>query len=320
MSAYSLKQLRSSLDPACFPPSASDSTKNALINKAREAIYNCGESGGGSLWKGTVAPVQLVIVTQPDGTKTVTLPRHFETIEGVYGEQTGTISPRNQWFSYLRSTPKNAPGSRHLDDLGDGFCGVLNPATTGSYFKVKATGTETTASKIEVYGIGPDGNPAHDQISVPNINGAEITGTVLFTSITEVIEPLTNNDIIASLRTDGADTFFARYEAGEVNPCYRRYRLAFNTQETTLSALCKRRFVPLDCDNDPVDICNLMAMECALRAYRFFQASDLEVYRANISEAVGFLNGELARSMSDSEMVTVQMEPSMSMGRISNIP
>tara|TARA_R110000868_G_scaffold64854_5_gene194635 strand:- start:15421 stop:16383 length:963 start_codon:yes stop_codon:yes gene_type:complete len=320
MAAHTLKSLRDRIDPTCFPPSASDAVKTNLINKAREAIYNSTDAGGGSLWQGTQIPVQLTIITQPDGSCTVTLPRSVETIQGVYGSESGIVSPRNLWFSFLRVAPNQQPSGAQLDDLGDGYCGVVEPVAAGSVLKLTTTGTETSGLTAVVYGLGTDGVPTSESLSIPTSSGSSVTGAVLFTVINEIVVSQTAHDLIAYLRASSADTFFARYEAGETIPNYRRYRLAFRTNDTVLTAMCKRRYQLLVADNDPVDINNVLAIEFALRAYRYFQASDLKTYRENIAGAIGCLNGELARHGSDSEGITVQFEPSLMMGRVSNIP
>jgi hypothetical protein len=196
---------------------------------------------------------------------------------------------------------------------------VSDPVSTGSYFKIKTTGAEAAALTVKVYGFGADGNHASETVAIPTASGGTTTGSTLFTRITEVIVSVTAHDTIAYLN-NSTDTFFARYEAGETMPNYRRYRLAFGTADSTLNAICKRRFYLLSADNDPVDICNVIGIECALRAYRYMQASDLRTYRDHIIEAVGYLNGELARHQSETESVTVQFEPALMMGRVENIP
>jgi len=321
MSAYTLSQFRALLDPSCFPPSASNGTMNNLINKAREAVYNCMESGGGSLWQGTNVGLQLAIVTQSSGAYTITLPRQAETIEGIYGTNSGLLSVRNQWFSYLRVAPGNCTGGSQLDDQGDGFCGVYDPPSTGLSIKIQTTATETTGLTVIVYGTDTTGNPITETINIPSGTAPKYaTSANTYATITEIVKSPTAGDLIVNL-TDGTNLFFyARWQAGETTPNYRRYRMNFQTTDTALNALCKRRFIPLSQDNDQMDICNLLGMECALKAYRYLQASDLTTYRESIIEAVGYLNGELARYNAETEKNTLQFEPATSIGRVCNIP
>ena len=170
MPAYTLKQIRDLIDPSCFPPGASDAVKTSLINKAREAIYNCPESGGGNLWKGTMFSLPVSVVTQSDGTQTATLPRTAQTFLGGYcGDN--LIKTRNRAFSYLRM-PGGEYQSNFADDLGDGFCGELDPPSTGSFFKIQTTSNEASSLAIVVYGTDVNGNPISESVSIPTVSGS----------------------------------------------------------------------------------------------------------------------------------------------------
>ena len=87
-----------------------------------------------------------------------------------------------------------------------------------------------------------------------------------------------------------------------------------------IQCLCKRNFVPVVSDNDDFDINNIIAMELALRAYNFLKANDRKTYMENMIESVGYLNGEMARSMPESEDTQIQFDHYTRAGQICNIP
>jgi len=324
MSSYTLSQMLEVLDPSCFPPSAVDKTKVTLLNKVRQSFYDAPDQGG-TLWKGGQVALAVNVVTQPDDEQTITLPRHAETLLGVY-DSGGIQRIRNQWFSFLRVAPTTPTGGRHLDDLGDGWCGALDFPGTGSTIKVTTTEAEPQGLSVKFYGTDSDGNPISEELTFPvdtaegdyqvtsstfysvervvcSVTCADILVHLTYTEATEVISGgiastvfgcVINGGTASTTYTEGpfstvADTFYARYEPGETSPNYRRYRLSDATDDDVIFCLCKRRYYPLLADNDPMDIDNVLAIECGLKAYRYLQNADPKTYKGMMIEAIGYL-------------------------------
>lgn len=319
---YTLSQLRAVLDATCFIPSATSTQKNVLINKAREAFYFTppGDGGGNALWNGAITQQSLTIVTQfPDaqGRKalTVTLNRYLETV--VAGQdQNGPIGVRNEWQSFGKV---GQWGARVLNDLSNGFCGVTNINSAGATMQITTTTTETGGLTVVFTGTDVNGNYLTETVSIPTGSGSSVSTVNSFYSITEVVKSTTAGALICTQVTAAVPTFFARYDPSENSPNWRRYQLAYNTTLTTLTAKCKRRYVLLSADNDPVEFGSALAFECAIKGYRWLQNNDMASYRGAIIEAIGYLNGLEAAYQSETAEGIVSLEQTTSPGRIWNV-
>lgn len=277
-------------------------------------FYN---SSFGQIWNGTQVALSLVVVLQTNGvTQTVTLPRGIETLLGLY-DSGGIQGIRNQWYAFLRVAPSTPAYGRELDDLGKVYCGVTDFPSTGSMIQVQTTKTEASSLTITFIGTDVNGIYLSETLTIPTTSGNTVTTTNTFYTVNEVVNSITAGDLIVTL-TAGT-LFFARYQAGETYPVYRRYKLNEKENDATVSAICKREYYALVADNDPMDINNVVAIENGLRAYRYEQNADYGHASAAMAQAVGYLNGELARYQAETAEGTVQMEECTSAGRIWNL-
>lgn len=307
------KLMRTLIDPTCFPPAASDTVKNTLINKVRFMFYNSPE---GQIWRGTEGVVAIAVVTQPDGTQTITMPRGWQTILGVY-DSGDIINLENEWYIYLQE-PLCAIFLPKLLDMGDGFVGVANLPSAGAKMQIQTTATEAGSLTVQFYGTDANGNPLNEVVNVPTTSGNTAQTTNTFYSVTQVVKSITAGDVIASI-VGSPNVFFCRYQAGEQSPNYRRYQFTFTESDATVTTRSKRKYVDLVADNDPCDIANVIAMENGLRAYRFYQNTDLVKAQGCLAEAFKFLNGELSRDESDSQLGSVAIDYDTGGGSIPNI-
>lgn len=306
---YTFSQLRAQVDLTCFPPSASSTVQDALINKARNMFYN---SAFGQIWLGTEVALSLVVTIQSDNSRTITLPRGVETLVGVYGA-CGIQLIRNQWFHYLRIAPTQPVYGPQWDDEGYS-CGVYDFSSTGSTISVTTTSNEAGALTITFIGTNINGIRISETLTVPTVSGNTVTTSSTFYSVTEVYRLATVGDLIVNLGSN----FYARYQPSELCPKYRRYKFNGCTNDTAVYAIAKREFITLS-GNDPMDINNVPAIENGLRAYRAEQSQDYFKAQEAMGAAVGYLNGELARFQGETSQVPVALDPTCSFGRIWNI-
>lgn len=320
--AYTLSQLRALIDATCFPVGASNSDKNNLINKTREAFYFTPpqEGGGSSLWRGLITQQTLPAVTQfadVNGNifQTVTLTRQLNTLVEAR-DADGPIDIRNEWTQFGRA---GYWGGRLLGDLADGYCGVSDISLSGATLKITTTSNEAGGLTVVFVGTDVNGNYLTETVSIPTVSGSSASTVATFYSVTEVVKSVTAGYLVVNQTTLAVDTFFARYEPSETTPNYRRYQYAFKTNRTTVNVKAKRRFYALSADNDLTEFGTVLAIEHGLRAYQWSLAGEGQVYLAAMVEAIGYLNGEQAAYQSDTAEGFVHMEMATAPGQICNI-
>lgn len=321
MSDFTLGQIRALINPQSFPSTinggaVSTADKNALINKCREAWYYTPDPDrAGALWLGARSPQVLTVTTQPDRTQTLTLSIGFGKIE-LANDGYGPLQVRNQWFQY-RETPPVGQFTRTLDDLGYGFCGIVDFPTTGSGFTLTTTGAEAGSLVATIFGLNSTGSIISETLTLPTSSGP-VNSVNTYYGIRQIIMPVTANNVVAS-QTVGA-IFFALYSPGQTSPNFRRYRLNTGySNQTTISAICVRKYYPLIADSDPCEFGSVLAFEVALRAYQYMLNMDMDHYRSGLAEAIGYLNGELAASMNESDLDIAQLEFTTSPGAVMNM-
>lgn len=321
MADYTLSQIRALIDPTVFPPSATTSQQNSLINKAREMIYMAppAEGGGNSLWQGLLTVATLPVVTQlPDAqgntAQTLTLPRWLATVIQA-NDQNGVIDLRNEFNSFGYA---GEWGGRLLSDLSNGWCGVSNISLAGAKMTVTTTGTETGGLTITFVGTDVNGNQISETLSVPTTVGTVTTSNTFF-SVFEVIKNVTAGYLVVNQVTAAVSTFYARYSPAETFPNYRRYLFAFKTNLTTVNVKAKRCYHQLSADNDAVEFGSIRGLECAIQGYRWWQNNDFQAYRESLAEAIGYMNGDQSAYQSEGAATTVQMQYETSPGTICNM-
>lgn len=318
MPDFTLGTMRAAIDDSAWPAGADDADKTNLINKVREIFYYTPQlENSGVIWKGTEIALALMIYTNPDKSNVITLPRGVETIVGVY-DSCETRIIQNQWFSYLRSFPSNCNNGWAITDLGDGWCGVVNLPTAGAQMKVTTTANEAGSLTIRFTGTDVNGRILTELLSIPTVAGNSVTSTNTFYSVSQVIVSVTAGYLEVYTTVLAVDTFYAQYQPGETIPNYRRYSFPTNNPAQAVKAICKRRYELLAADNDPCEVSSVLAFESGLAGYHWFQNHDYAAYRDAVTEAINYLNAELARFQSDTATGSVRMQRQVSAGSIRN--
>jgi hypothetical protein len=229
-----------------------------VLNDALERIYN------GGRWDGLTGIVEF---ENPDGF--ITLPRRYSAILGV---QLGG-HPRSAFTRYYEYNPSGpgdvdeAVGLGFLIDQGD--TPIASPLTADSAVALSAP--EDTEASVRVFGIDDSGKEVYDSLGAPGVSLAHGgTTSTVFSEITAITKPVTVGFVTL---TAGATTLSV-YEPYETNPRYRRFKVGTHT-DLVIRCLCKRRFIPVRSDTDPVFPTNLGALKLAILAVASENASDL---------------------------------------------
>lgn len=334
---YTLGQIRPLINPQSFPSTINGGNvtvaqQNALINRVREAwYYTPSDADSGAIWLGTRSPQVLPITRQPippnaPGNcllQTITMPIGFGKIQEA-NDGFGSLDVRNQWFRYTQTPPLG--GSRTLDDLGYGFVGVIDFPYTGSQLTITTTATEVSALTATLFGTDVNGHTITEVMAIPTTSGQSVTSVNTYFpfgnsgGLTQVILSVTAGNLLATQTVGGI--FFALYRPGQVSPNFRRYLLNTGYQNpnyTSINTICIRKYYPLIFDTDPCEFGSILAFEVGLRAYQYMLNMDMDHYRSALAESIGYLNGEEAASMSESDEGIVRMEFSTSGGSVQNI-
>lgn len=110
-----------------------------------------------------------------------------------------------------------------------------------------------------------------ERLTLPNGSSAFFVETSsTYSWLEAVIKGRTNRFVYVYAWDGTAETQIAQYAPQETNPSYRRYFIqGINDEDdipSTVIARCRRRFVPVVADNDPLIISNLPALKLAVRA------------------------------------------------------
>lgn len=302
--AYTLAQLRATITSTAFPAGASTDVMTALINRARERIYNTNIGGG---WKGGDVTLSLTIATDAAGTtQFVTLPYGIESIIGVYGTG-GLYAIQNEWFAFTRAAPGQAPGPVNgtLMDLGSGHVTFIDIPTAG----LRPVFTATGSTAMTILGVTIAGALVKETLTAP------ATAANTYASFTSIQLP---SGTVVTMK-DGSGVTYAIYQAGETTVDWRQYQLTSKTTDASLQARCRRKYVPLVADTDQSDINNIEALTEALRGVKASDALDYTVLGNAMRNAMWLLNGEYARYEGDTEIGAAQLDSMAGCGQVWNI-
>lgn len=255
-----------------------------IINDALERIYNNGKGSG-----------LLGVIEFENPTGYITLPRRLSAIVGAQlgGTPRSTFT---RYFEYNTSGPGDfdaTGGMQHFIDQGDVATMVALPAA--STLTLSAPSDTTAATRV--FGLDDDG----EEVFTDGVRGEELvhggTTTAIFSEITGFSKPVTTGFVTLS---DGTTTL-SRYEPTETNPSYRRYKVG-TENDRTLKCLCKRRFVRLVEDTDPVFPSNLGALKLAILAVVAENAGDMQTASAYWGSCFQVLDSQLKESRGGAEV------------------
>lgn len=255
--------------PALFLP---------LLNSASEAIINQGQ------WKGLLGEVDF-----PSTTGFITLPRRYESIVAdriccnaapVYGRYHEFSSNGPNYFANLEWRLNS------LIDQGSYPTESYQPEALP--IRITLSNAQDDGAVIRLYGVDENGDVLFDDEGKEGIDYPVtypfVTTTESFL-LTNVVKPVTIGTVVLSSVDGGTVTHLSTYEPTEVNPLYRRYKVGTHEAHTdgspVIRTLCKRRFILLVNETDPVFPSNIRALRFAMNACKLESQGAYEVADAN---------------------------------------
>lgn len=270
--------------------------------------------------------------------KCITWPRHIAAIEsysicGVPGKI------RNGWFEFLGTGPGYQDSESCFDDMlpGDDACTFDDILGTSSKVRVHSDVPEAAGAKILIQGY--DDSSQWVMTEYPAASGTWIDGewvgistayaysTKKFSSITDVIKPITNGPV----RLYEYDTVTAAvlralafYESDETHPVYRRSRLpslgsgSCNCNGEANDVACDARtlliratltHIPVRNENDHLILRNLPALKLMAMAIRKEEQEMFNAAEAYELKAIRELERELATYQGSGETVPINWAP-----------
>jgi len=213
------------------------------------------------------------------------LPNHIDRIVGanIDGKAAHYRSP---WYEYIDTAYVD------LNDLPDRDLIILErnetpiqipfPSEFDGYRLKVTTIADESAGALHVRGLDENGATVYSGTNTEGLDIAlpdtgDIITTQKFSKIEAVIKPNTNKPIKVYARDDSDnDTLIAEYTPKDTTPSYRQYFIpALETEDThTVNIRGKRRFIPIDNDNDTLAISNYQAIKYMLISHHKGETQD----------------------------------------------
>ena len=244
---------------------------------------------------------------------------HFESVLGVrFGASARQIFPR--WQEFMAGGPGQLTAGSSMQmlvDMGDDFVTYSDPLLP-FYPRFEITDTDDDGKVILFKALDTTGRPVFDSVGnawlsiTLSVAGAFYSGVI--GKITEIHKPLTQG-AVNLLAVSVADTTLkaqiGSYEPTETVPSYKRYKAVAGQFSSTVTCLCKRRFVSLvnvADDETLITPSNEGALKLTLMALQYEDKNDLERAETYFQKAIYLLNAELKEDMGD-PVITLQMNP-----------
>ena len=173
------------------------------------------------------------------------------------------------------------------------------------------------SGKVLIKGYGntpsPTGSPEVLTLEIPLPTPASpFTTTEVFSRVLSVQKPRTIGDVTLSAIDASTQevTVLGIYEPSETQPFYHRYKISSYDPEVGVRGLCKRRFVPLEGeDNELVTPSNMGALKLGMLAVNYENKNDLERANDYWNRAMMTLNLEMREARGGAQMMG-QIDPS----------
>lgn len=315
---------------------ADSNYRTAWISAVCARFFTVGKwAGTTTRWKGVDTAVNFAVFEDAFGGRYFTLPRNLLCIlaagagnaDGSLQARFGTSRIRGPWFEFSNAGwgIGDAVAGSGFQDAGDGFTCFRDLPDT-SYLRVKTEVAETALAEMLFRGLDENEEPIHTGTGSASYEGVKLvigaglttTTTQQFSSIPSLIKkPVTYGPVrlYAVSVADATETLIGLYDPGDTAPGLRRYRIAGQSDATTVHAMCKRRHVPAVADADEIIPSNINAIELGLHGRRYDLANDPQTAAQYWNDAFALLNAELGESHGGSTP-RVQFECGTSLGRI----
>lgn len=290
-------------------------------------------------WVGTTIRYRLCL-----SSSCVTLPRQIETIE-AWALCDQPMQIRNRWYEFVQNGPgqrrQNLGSPNQLIDRGTS-CLFHDMDNTTSLVNVVANVPEAAGAKILLRGYDENAQWIRTEYPGPGtwidgeyvaINTTGTRSTKKFSSITEVVKPVTNGPVNLFEWVNGANfQQIAYYESDETLPIYRRYLIpgleqAGNCQNTStdccenksVTVIAKLRHIPVSNDNDFLILQNIGALKLMVMAILKEERNLFQEALGYEAQAVKLLQDELSSFEGDGVTPVLRLEhPDLFGGYVEN--
>lgn len=252
------------------PYDSSDPNFLVALNQVSERFIN------NASWKGNI----VLLEYRTDQDRHLTLPYYVDSIMAA----TVRTCPV-PIFSELNRFTEVGPGLVQASnqsgwpffDLGDGFVTVEDiPEDSSGLLRTTISSSSDVGKTVRYFGNDEDGEEIYD--SEGNLGELVILAnpfvltTNQFSKVTGVQKEQTNGRLTLSWMDDSTPVELARYAPGETVISYHRYQIGQVEEsptlgERTISLKCRRRFVPMCAETDPVYPSSIGALKLGLLAY-----------------------------------------------------
>ena len=284
---------------------------DAALNQASELLIRSGK------WRGSLVRATFTVVDHQ-----VTLPESLDCMLGatpVDDDQLNSGRPMalyGPWHEFVPNGVGKLDGScgtmRGITDLGDQFATFRIPPYTTFYIKATADLAET-GKTILLRGLDQNlkiiySSTNTEGVSLSINSTTPVTTSQQFTHLAYWVKSAATNGIVRLYAVDtvtAESSVIAIIMPGKTVSGYRRYSFPSACDGDALECLCKRDFVPVVADNDPIFPSNLGALKNALRFLRFEDKADDERAEAAWGKALQFLEDEQIEYDGDSAVASV---------------
>lgn len=265
------------------------------INLAQETLITQGR------WPGMLARLKFCAVGG-----SIVLPSGYDSIIKASIDRSA-VRVESQWYEFLSYGPQQQDFLGWVDSFIDNGESPVVRQPCGKIVRVYSQGDERIEGErpsVIIRGIGEDGLPITSVVAGETIDGVQVElrgddnvqdwndTAEQFWRITSVVKPRTKFPVeIYYVDALSAEYLGARYAAKDVNPSFRAYRVPSlgTAGEATVHVLARRRFVPVEDNNDPMMITCLPALRSMMIAIQKEEAGELDasmVYQARAIEAL----------------------------------
>lgn len=295
--------------------SMNDVRVREIFNEATEELMNEGD------WPGVVDRYQFRIRNGH-----IILPYFLDRIMGVAVNNTA-YSLRSPWYEFVEYGPGTQNQCNWIDaviDRDETAIQVPMPCGTAwSLYTVCEVDERVANVRPTLIVQGRNGanrivrtyaGTAWMDGETLELNGDTdpftFAGTALFSEITNVIKPETNGYVELWGTNGTSNELLASYAPDETNPSYHAYFLPTLSREidccclpcnddnperyATVLVRGRKRFIPVNSDNDPCIISNIPAMKAMFMAIQWKQTNNFESYAAYKATAVDIMKKEAA--------------------------
>lgn len=273
-SNLTVAQARVTLGSVADPHDPNSELFVPLLNRASEAIFAEGQ------WKGLLGEVDF-----PSASGYITLPRRWEAV--VADRICCNAAP-----VFGRYHEFSVSGPRYFENLewrlncliDQGEYPTQVAQTEALPIRLTISDASDVGQVVRLYGVDADGNVIFDDTGAEGIDytleNPSVTTSESFI-LTNVVKPVTEGAVSVSSVDGSTITLLSSYEPTETNPLYRRYKVgtheARDDGSPVIRTLCKRRFIPLVNETDPVFPSNLRALRFAMNACKLESDGAYEV-------------------------------------------